>query len=106
LYVLIAITLAVISVLVFPNVRNSTALTQADRVFDQIEQIRVQRWTLDLQADRSYDAIENQRSGASLPRMDHSDEKLESIRAHRYGMLSDRTYDQVENLRAMRALPY
>ena len=106
LYVLIAIALAVISVLVFPNVRSSTALTQADRVYDPIEQIRAQRWTLDQQADRSYDAIENQRSGASLPPVDHSYDRLEIIRTHRYGMLSDRTYDQIENLRAMRILQY
>lgn len=105
-YVAIALALAVTGALLFTNVRTTTALTQADRAYDQIEQGRAQRWSPGLLADRSYDAIENLRLKVPLLSAERTYEQLEALRAQRYSALADRSYDRIEDLRAMRRVAH
>ena len=105
-YVGIAIALALTAALTFVNARTSIAVAQADRVYDQVEQMRAERWIENGLADRSYDGIENQRLGAAVSPIDHSDEELERIRAQRSVPFADRSYDQIEYLRLMRTWPH
>jgi hypothetical protein len=106
LYVGIALVLAIIAVLNFVNIRATTALSRADRAYDQIERARAQRWYSDQTADRSYDVIENQRLHAAVPMVDHSNEEVERVRAQRSVPPADRSYDQIESLRLMRTWPH
>jgi len=100
--VLVALALAVVAVFTVYNVSATTALVQADRAYDQVEEMRADRSDANLQADRSYDAIEAQRLESSLTTEDQSYDQVESLRTQRNILASDRSYDQVENLRVMR----
>ena len=106
LYVGIALVLAMTAVLNFVNIRTTTALSRADRAYDQIERARAQRWSSDQTADRSYDGIENDRLEAAVSLVDHSYEDVERIRAKWSVPFADRSYDQIEYLRLMRTWPH
>jgi hypothetical protein len=83
-YVGIAIALALTAALTFTNARTSIALAQADRVYDQVERMRAERWIESGLADRSYDAIEKLRAKQyAMHRVQSAShlEELEGIRA-------------------------
>jgi hypothetical protein len=98
----VILALAIVMFFTARQVIVTTALVNADRGYDQVEQVRAGRSQRNLQADRSYDAIENQRVETSLTTTDRSYEEVEALRTNRSAVVADRSYDQIENLRAMR----
>lgn len=82
----------------------TTALVNADRDYDQVEQVRAERVDANLQTDRSYDVIEAQRLVRSLPLIDRSYDQVEALRIERHSNapVADRSYDAIEAIRATR----
>jgi hypothetical protein len=100
--VLVVLALGVVILFTFRQATATTAIAQADRSYDQVEQGRASRSSANLPADRSYDQIEALRAGAALPLLDHGYDQVETLRGQRGAWIADRSYDAIENLRAAR----
>lgn len=86
--VLIALTLIMVVFFTVRKANTTAALSNTDRSYDAVEQVRAVRPESNLLADRSYDAIESFRSQKAVERV-----------------IADRSYDLIEGLRATRAMP-
>ncbi len=73
----------------------------ADRSYDQVEQVRS-----GIQANRSYDSIEQMRLGLADDSVtnDLSYDRIEQLRSERAvnTLIANRSYDAIENLRSQR----
>jgi hypothetical protein len=101
-YLSVFLALVAVITLTVRQAMATAAIYLADRSYDQIEQIRSGHVQEMIQADRSYDAIETIRLGNTVS--DRSYDLVEQVRMERSldQTLADHSYDAIEQLRALR----